>query len=198
MSLGRKIVANDLAPGFIRISYTSTFGSHRQTIPILSPTFDSGLGVWKVKKADSTSILWTDGVDELVLWEKPFCGSSTTITGAELYTKNVGDPPVLVDTYGLAVAGTGGGGVQKASQAVMTYKGGGGGYGKIMLLDTVLAPNARTLPPSFGGITDFVNLWAYLLSDVNIVATRGGGFPLLILKGLTKTNDKLRRKYGMV
>jgi len=186
---------NDLAPGYVVLTYASPDGTHKQTIPVANPLFV--LGAWVIDEKGTSGVLWTAAVDALLVVLKAMHANDSIFSGAELYTKAVGAAGVLVATYALAVTGTGSVAHVKAAEMSMSFKTAQGGRGKIVVLDTYAVPNGKFMPAGYSGLGGAAALGAYLVGNTSMVFGRDGHWPAILGKALTKTNDILRKKYNM-
>lgn len=186
---------HDISPGFVLLTYASPFGTHKQTIPIANPALV--LGDWYVDEKASAAVLWTTAVDAFLDAIDPLVGSDVAYSAAELYTKAVGDAPILVATTTLSHAGTNGSTAVEACEMSIALKSTGGGKGKIVILDAPAPPNNRYVPPTYSGDSAIATFATYLTGSTDLVFMRDGNWPNLTGKALTKTNDTLRRKYNL-
>lgn len=187
---------NDLAPGFVKMSYTTPYGNHTMTIPVDPYEFSSG--VWYIRQKDfATGQLWTTVLGEYVTLLKALMADESSFTEAVLYEKTVGNAPVFRAAATLGVAGTSTTATVKASQIKFTFRSAEGGIGYVVLLDSVYAVNEKRIPPSWGGDSAIEAVADYLVATGSMVMARDTSYPVAVLKLLSKTNDELRKQYGM-
>jgi hypothetical protein len=191
------MASNDIAPGFVKLHYQSAFAEHIATIPC-DPVYDAGTLSWLLKRKDGgASILDSTAVGALVAVLKALVSGATTFTYFELWTKVAGAAPIFVDTAPLNVVGTNGNIVLSASQMLFSIRDNIGGHGRIEVMDQSYPVNSKYQGTAYGDATKLAVV-NYLIGNSSWILTRKGGYPYSIPKILTKTNDVLRRKYGIV
>lgn len=188
---------NSIAPGFIKLFYQSANASHTMVLPV-RPYLTIGAEWWLNPKNQTPGNIWTSGITTFVNLLRGLMHTSATFQYAELWTVSApGADPVFRETAQLAIAGTNAAASQVASQILFSFRTAEGGVGRIVLLDGVFAPNNRYLAPNYGNaaILAIVN---QLVSNTSVNVGRDDGYIIAVPKVLTKTNDALRRKYGIV
>jgi len=187
---------NDLAPGFVKLTYTTPYGTHTMTIPVDPYEFSSG--VWYLRqKGNTTGQEWTFLVDAYCDELAPLMADESTFTEAVLYEKTAGNAPIFRAAASIGVAGTSTTASVQASQLKFTFRSAEGGIGYVVLLDSVYPPNQKRVGPTFGGDTAMADLATFLTGSGSIVLARDTSYPVAVLKSLTKTNDELRKQYGL-
>lgn len=191
------MAVNDLSPGFVKLHLQAPLFEHILTVPV-NPIYDSGTGTWTlVEKGGGTNPLWSTALNAYVTVIKALLPTVDTLTYAELYTKAVGAAPIFKDTFSYNVAGTSGSTASTATQETLSYRDGSGGRGKLVLLDGTDAPNQKFIGPSYGNAAKLA--WVtYVVGNTSVIYSRNNDYPINVPKILTKTNDVLRRKYGIV
>ncbi len=187
-------MANDLAPGFVKIHYASASAEHVMTVGC-NPYQAVGGAWFLVEKADAIGQAWATCMSSFLAVLKVQAPPTVTFTFAELYTKVFGQAPIFIENTVLNIAGTGGA-VTLASQVNFGYRDSVGGHGKIVLVDQVDAPNQKFRGPSYGNAAKLA-IVNYLIGGSSFVFSRKGGYPINVPQILTKTNDVLRKKYGI-
>lgn len=191
------MATNDLAPGFVKLHYVSTTGvEHIMTIPIKNPVLSGG--VWNIDQTNGTPVLWNTGIAALIVVMKPFIPPGSSFTFGDLFTKAVGSAPVFVATASFNVVGTAASAQILASQITFSYRDSIGGRGRLVVCDQSITANSKFHSPVYGGNTQVQAVAAYLVSATCVVVSRGGAAPILLANAITKTNDILRKKYGIV
>lgn len=186
---------NSLYPGFIKLHHEAPLGEHIYTLPV-KPFLAVGGDWWLEEQGIPQGEEWVAALTRYLTVIKPYLPTSQTFTYAELWSMaSASSDPVYRDTAELTIAGTGAGTYIPASMLTVSYRTSEGGNGKLIILDGIRAVNTKNRPP-FSGID--ATLQAYLLSDNCCLYGRDGGKPIAVPKILTKTNDVLRRKYGLV
>lgn len=188
-------MANDLAPGFVKIHYTTPQAEHVMTIGC-NPFQDIG-GNWLFNQNQvGPGVAWVTGVNALLTVLKAMLNSDSTFTFGELFTKSVGNAPVFVATNAFNVVGTGAGARISASQMTFSYRDTVGGHGKIVVVDQTQPVNSKFRGPAYGNAANLAVV-NYMIGASSWIYSRKGGFPINIPQILTKTNDILRKKYGI-
>jgi len=191
------MASNDIAPGFVQIHYQSAFSEHIMTVPC-DPTYNSGLSQWELARKDGgAAILDLTAVTALVTVLKAMVSSLTTFTFFELWTKVAGAAPIFVDSGVLNIVGTNGVAAVSASQILFSIRDNIGGHGRLEVLDQSYPVNNKYQGTGYGDAAKLAVV-SYAVGNSSWIKTRKGGFPYVIPKVITKTNDVLRRKYGIV
>ncbi len=190
-----------LAPGFVVFNYTSTYGTHRQVLPVIpfSTTYDPGDTVSVLGKGGATILLaafadaWSDAIKGLFhtgvlfnsfdYWQKPTADSE----------------PVYINSVSPSTgAGTNVTAPVKASMLTFTYRTTLGHRMKVVFMDTSVSPNNAYSPPLFGGDGTLQGIDVWLRGATDCIAARDGGYPQVAIRALSKTSDALRKRYNMV
>lgn len=185
---------NDLAPGFIRLFYTSNNHRHEDVIPIrFSGTPTPGVEPNILDNGDNV-VSASGGLLVYVNTIKGFHHTSSSFTGWEIYSKGVGADPTFVFGADLSVVGTSAVALVPFGQMVTTFRTNQGGVGKLYLMETPQAPNQRiaartTLAAPYGAFI------ANLLGATGIRIGRDGGKYVSGIYITTKVNDALRKRY---
>lgn len=185
---------NSLYPGFIKLHHEAPKAEHIYTLPV-KPFLSVGGDYWLEEKAVVGGENWVAALTRYITAIKPLIVTTQTFTYAELWTMATPTAdPIYQDTATLNIAGTGGASMVEASQITFSFRTSEGGNGKVVMLDQVLAVNAKYRAPYTSVVGAVVT---YLLSSQCCIFGRDGGYPVAVVKALTKTNDVLRRKYGL-
>lgn len=193
-----EMAQNSIAPGFIKLFYQSSTAAHVATLPVRP--FVSAVppaGYWLEQRGDITGAPWATALAPLVTALRGIAHTSISFQYAELWTvASPGADPFYRDTTQINLAGTSTVAPSLASQIIYSFRTANGGVGRLTLLDGSVTPNTRILPPGFGS-APFKAVADYLTSTQCILVGRDNGFVVAVVKALTKTNDALRRKYGL-
>lgn len=190
---------NSLYPGFIRVIYHSGFGSHTMTLPVNTPTIDSGdptqstIHTW-----DDNEIVWTDMMDALLEDLADWFAASVEFDTATLYTMETPTSPALPrDSYSLDFVGTNVTvGWNKATQYTLTFRTASFGTSKLVLLDMNTGSNFGrvTDPAGNASLLALIEEWT---SEANGWAGRDGARPATFIQASVTLNEKLRREYDL-
>jgi hypothetical protein len=187
------MTVNCLAPGFIKLFYTSNSHPHVQTIGI-NPQNTTG-SILTTK--GGTTNAFDAAIDDIVALFKAMIKTTGSYTGAELYTQaDCSSAPVFRFAYDLggAQAGTASGATQVYQQLDMTYRTQLGGRFKLMFMEGAIEVNDVKQPVGvYSGAIAAIN--AYLASDDNVIYARDNSYSGFALNVVTKVNDALRKKY---
>jgi hypothetical protein len=191
------MAANSLAPGFIKLYYTSGGLEHVATLPV-KPGFDVGGGNWELETYDGTFDDWETALDGYITVIKPLFHTSTIFTYAELWqqTDAESDPEFAAVTFP-ETPGTGAATVV-GSMATFSLRTNAGGNGKIVLMSHNNTVNLRRLPPTWGGATTIEAVADYLVSASNFIFGRDGGKYVAATQYTTKTSDESRKRLNLV
>lgn len=184
-----------LAPSYIKLYYESVNAPHVMTVPV--NLVDPGVpgGTFELFTKNNAEIDWVTGLTAYITALKPNVHSGTVFQYAELYSQPfVDSAPVFQATTVLSIAGTGATPTLAASQTVWSCRTDLGGKMFVYLMDAIWATNQKHKAPAYGA-AGILGLVTYLLSANNIVIGRDNGYPVVVTKVLTKTNDALRRRY---
>lgn len=188
-----------LYPGFVRINYTSVYGTHTMTIPTRQPVF-SAPGViptyeaWDGVSTPDAVAMVGNLIDEMLPNNLP----TTTFVSYDVYNVPVIDePPQWI--YGDFLTGKVGTlvntGWAKAVQYTLGFRTALGGLLQVVNLDT---PASNTFGNVVGLSARDAGIATEILLPANAWQGRDGGQPLAF-RGISITlNKRLRRKYGMV
>ena len=185
-----------LAPGYIRQTYDGVLFPHHMVCPVNitgSPT--PGVEPDIVLKDASTSgvvAAWADFLDVIT----PFFNTSVNFGLAEIHTVDAttGEDQFIfawnAAKVGLSVAAT-----VAMTQFVMSFKTALGTAYKLYLMETILQPNLRDLPPY--SEANRLALSDFVVGNTSPVYGRGNSYPFVPVSAITKTNDKLRKQQGL-
>lgn len=188
------MAVNDLAPGFIKVFYTSGSLSHEHIFPIKfdgtpSPGIEPNL-----QSVSGGVIAAGSGVSGLITVLKAQMPSTATYTGWEVYSKSVGADPTFIFGDDLSIVGTSATAVLLNSMTTASFRTSAGGVMKIVQVDVgITAVNTRTaLRVGTAGYPGA--LATYILGSSAIVYGRDGGRAVSGIYFTTKTNDAIRKK----
>lgn len=188
-------MADGLTPSFIKLYYESVNAPHVMTIPVNLVAGGVPGGSFELFTKGNTQVAWETALDTYVNLLKPMQATTTTFQYAELYSQGgVAVAPVFLSTHVLGIAGTGVAAVVPASQIVWSMRSDLGGKGFVYLMDGNLAVNLKLKAPTYNNAS-VLALVNYLIGSTSIVICRDNGYPVVVTKVLTKTNDALRRRY---
>ena len=185
-------MANCLAPGYLKLFYTSNGHDHVQTLPVKPASVSTGFALNKSGGGTITQVDFFAAWLDLI---RPFFHTTDSFTGWEAFTQaDCSHAPVFQNdgTFSSENGSSGSADVQW-TQADFTFKTALGGRFKITLLETTQAPDQKSalagLTGSWGDLRD------YLIGVDSAVWARDNQPPAIPLNFVTKTNDALRKKY---
>lgn len=188
-------MANDIAPGFIKIKYTGATLTHFQILPVVpSGTLTPG-NLPTVVQKNSTNVTMNIAIDAYIAILKAEVPNTVTFVEAELWSKPTpASNPIWIYTHPLGVVGTNATATDQLKQRVMSYRTslGGGGFNYLLQIPTNVAVNARQNFPSSN--TPANNTMAWLMGATSVVVGRDGGYPVVGNWYTTKYNDAARKK----
>ena len=190
-------LGDGLVPSYIKLYYESTLAPHVMTIPVnlVAPGLPGG--TFELFQKDNTQVNWVTGLTAYVTVLKAMVHSSITFQYADLFSRPTeDDSPVFQDTTVLGIAGTNATSPVPASQTVWSMRSDLGGKGFVYLMDTGQAANLKLKAPTYGSAATLAVV-NYLIGNTSIVLLRDNGYPAVVTKVLTKTNDALRRRYRL-
>lgn len=185
---------NCLAPGYIKLAYTSNGHAHTMTIPV-KPS-GSGVAMSVTEKSGVTEV-WTTALEALLVLLAPFFHTTDSFDSAEIFLQaDCASAPVFQDSY--TPSGTTNGSNSAAdtqwSQAVWTFRTQLGGRAKLTLLETSVALDAK-LP--YGSLSSGATkaLFDYVTGSTGWLYARDNSYPNIGLNLVSKVNDVLRKKF---
>lgn len=184
-----------LVPSFVKLYYESVNAPHVMTIPVSLVAGGMPGGTFELFAKDNSQVNWITAITAYVNLLKAMQAPTSTFQYAELYSQpTADDSPQFLDTAVLGIAGTGVAAVVPASQIVWSIRSDLGGKGFVYLMDGNLAVNQKLKAPTYNNasVLAVVN---YLIGSSGVVLCRDNGYPVVVTKVLTKTNDALRRRY---
>lgn len=185
---------NSLFPGFVKLFYTSNAHTHVQVIPV--QVYSGVGGAWFLsEKASSVGRTWVTSITDYVTAFRSAIPNGATVNFAELWTMaDATADPIFRESTNFALAGTGGAGAAIAnSQVTIAYRSQNGGLYKWVSVENNIVVNTIYQPPFTA--TQLVTLHTYLIGNTSCVSARDGGFLIAALRAISKTNDKLRKKF---
>jgi len=184
---------NCLAPGYIKLFYSSNGHAHVQTIPVKPASVAAN---FHVLTKDNTNIDMAAAMTAFYAVWKPFFPATDSLDSFEQYTQaNCASAPVFQGTGTLVgLVGTAGGANVPWAQCDLTFKSAAGGRGIFKMLENVLAVDSKTDLNSYGASPEG-DLRDYLIGSSSWFLARDGSYLSRPINLVTKTNDALRRKY---
>jgi hypothetical protein len=184
---------NCLAPGYIKLFYSSNAHDHVQTLPVKPASVAAD---FHVLTKDNTNITIDAAIaDFYVVWA-PFFFTDDALTGFEQYTQaDCASAPVFRGAGTLTgFPGTSGGGATPWAQADFTFKSQGGGKGIFKLLEPNVAVDVKQALNTFTG-DRVADMRDWLISNAAWITARDNTYLSRPINYVTKTNDALRRKF---
>lgn len=185
---------NSLSPGFLKIFYTSNTHPHLQVLPV-NPVAPAGAGTNLLDKSGASQ-LWTSAVADIVLFLKQYLDSASTIVSAEVWTQATPTSvPIFQATTALGVAGTAVGAAVPWAQVRQSFRAANGSRAVYQVMESVLAVDLKVSAPLYGGAAMLQASANYLTGSSSVVWSRDNSYLANGIRAVTKTNDKLRKKY---
>jgi hypothetical protein len=187
-------------PFLLDIPYVQTGEVHHFTVncDVVGPaTIGLAPTVVTMRSQGSGPLLLSGAADDLWDVVRPLMPDTTVATQYVLWKYNGTNLDKTFISGGTLTApnGSSDGDVVLASQAIFTFRSGGGNTGKLVVNDTPIDSNFRG-PWGTGGIGVTAALKTYLLSPDCIVMARDRSFPVAALNESFGQNEKLwRRRY---
>jgi len=184
---------HSLFPGFIKISYTANLHPHVQVLPVNADPTAAG-GSFTIPTRGGAPVDWQDAVMAWCTLLAPEFDTAASFDTAEIYNFEASPGPAdFLQGMTVGVAGTNVSAPANFGQAVFTFKGLAAAAVRPTINESTIPVDQKIPYASLGAseqaIVDFI------LGDDDWIAMRGGGFPTLFKQLVTKTNDKLRKKY---
>ena|SRR5436190_13186916 len=191
---------NSLAPGFIRLDYTSLYAPHIMIIPTKEWASANISGVmgnfpnWNSGNVDAEAM-----IDELVPLLAALHTPDTTFSLATIFTKASPTAPAFpVRTKALTAVGTSAAtGISKAIQITLNMKTTAFGNAKLVFLDAPIGAGQldKVLAADFPAPVDTI---AAAFTDIdNAWSGRDDNRPSVAVNLTYPENNKLRREYRM-
>lgn len=185
-----------LAPGYVRATYDGELFPHHMTIPVnFSGTPTPGTEPDLVLKDASTDGA-ISAIAALMAVIQPFFNTGTHFGLAEAHTvdETTGEDQFIF-AWNIGLLGTSPFANVPTGQLVFSFKTSLGTAYKLYLMEGIIVPNTRVLPPYTETIFD-------ALSDFVVGASspcygRGNAYPFVPVSAISKTNDKLRKQQGL-
>jgi len=185
-----------LAPGYIRMTYDGSLFPHHMVCPVnIDGVAVPGTEPDIILK-DASTVPASDGWADFVDVMTPFFNNGVNFGLAEIHTVDdvTGDDQFIfawnVSKVGLSVAAT-----IAASQLVFSFKTSLGTAYKLYLMETIILPNLRDLPPY--AEANRLALSDFVVGDTSPVYGRRNAYPFVPVSCISKTNDKLRKQQGL-
>lgn len=184
---------HSLYPGYVKIAYTSNGHPHLQVLPIgddPTPVGDS----FTIPTRGSGAVDWQTAVTSFVTLEAALMDDAASFNSAELYNFEAFPGPAdFLQGMTLDVSGTDPSAPVPYAQIVFPFKAAASAAVRPSLMESVVPVDQHVSYAASTG--DFTTLMDFILSDDDWIVTRGGSFPTVSLGYVTKTNDKLRKRY---
>lgn len=190
-------MANSLAEGFVRITYTGTNAPHHAIIPVnYAGTPVAGTMPDVTTKGGGTATV-VDAIADFMAVYKAFFNGVTQFGLAEAYTV---DPDTEERTFiwGWNIGDTGSSGVGRVplSMGTLTFKTIAGGVLKLVFMEGVSNVNQKLFPP-FELASAMDNMAEFITSDDSFIIGRDNAYAFAPISFTTKTSDALRKQEGI-
>lgn len=187
------MATNSLYPGFTKMYYGTGGNLHTMILPMI-PDGTPNIGIDpSILTRAGTPNLWSTYMTSLINLIKPLYNTATDFTLAEFYyMEEIDSDPQFVHGINPALSGTSATANTSMAQQVLTFRTYEGGIWKLFLMEAVITVNVVTSWPFAVGAVK--TLADHLISTGSAVVGRDGGYPLVPLRSITKTNDALRKR----
>lgn len=190
-------MANSLAEGFIRQTYSGLSGIHHAVIPVNY----AGVPVQGVEpdivQKDGTEIPAITGFATFLTPYREIFETETLFGLAEAYAV---DPDTeernFLYSWNVAANGTSDNDSVELGIATMTFKTAKGGIIRLTAMESVFPVNQKFNAP-YTGIADLLALSNYMVSNASIVIGRDNAYAFTPIATTVKTSDALRKRVGL-
>lgn len=191
---------NSLSPAFVRINYTSPYGSHTMTlpsVPYILPDIGHVNGQFDLRGGE-LSVDADDAVRDFVDVIKIMWTAGTTFQDYVIFTQEDEEAaPLPRFSMPLGIVGTHGGtSWSKAIQNTFTWRTEAFGVFKLVMLDSI-SSNQFDKQVGVPDATARKAISDYVTDDSSWLSGRDGAQPGTFLQQATTLNEALRKKYGM-
>lgn len=189
-------MANSLAEGFLRLTYSNPFSVHHAIFPVnYAGTPVPGTEPTLTLK-DSTTQGAIAAFAEFTALYKVMLDSDVQLGLVEAYAVDA-DTEERTFLYGwnAALVGTASGSLQKGVMNTLTFKTIGGGVLKIVIMEGNFLSGV-TLRPPYTVDSEWANLAAFICSGDSFIIGRDNTYPFAPISIKTKESDALRKRYN--
>lgn len=185
-----------LAPGYVRVTYDGVLFPHHMTIPVnFSGTPVPGTEPDLILKDASTDNA-ISAIAAMFAVIQPFFTTTVHFGLAEAHTVDpVTGEDQFIFAWNIGLLGTSPFARVPAEQLVFSFKTALGTAYKLYLMEAIIVPNTRVLPPYSEAI--FLSLSNFIVGNTSPTYGRGNSYPFVPVSAISKTNDKLRKQQGL-
>lgn len=186
---------NFLAPMFVKLFYTSGFGTHVKTMCVL-PADGTAPADGQLQTKQGGTALWSDGVFDYVTAVLPALGADVTIGRAELWSQPTpADNPINVRNTSLGLVGTNQFDGTRFVSTTLTLRTGGGGNMRDVWFGIPAPNNGFQTATSGDGLgVGYIGWVGSIMGGDSVFVGRNNRFPVTALNFISKTNDALLRR----
>ena len=185
-----------LAPAYVRVTYDGQLFPHHMVIPVnvtlpLTPAVEPD-----VILKDASTVGVESAISDMFDIIKGVFPASIHFGLAEIHTvdEDTGED-TFIYAWNVNKVGSAGAAAVPTAQFVMSCKTTAGSAYKLYLMESVILPNIRDLPPyteTFrSDMSDFIT------GDSSPVYGRKNAYPFVPVSAISKTNDRLRKQQGL-
>lgn len=188
---------HSLGPWYLKLLYHANGHEHVMTLPFVEYE--------EVLIGEPPLLMCNDGtaqdadvaVEELVTILGAYFKTTDEFYSWEMYKKPTPSSPPVWVTAGEINDGEGTSSVANvvASQLAITFRTKDGNHFRLQLMEGIIAPNLVFTPAEWGGGAAGADIVAYLTGDAGWVRGRDNAKLIAGIRGTTKINDVLRRRY---
>ena len=189
------MTTHDLAPAFLEILYTGASGSHRVQVPTLVPTLIPASDPPAYEFSTGGGIDVEDAAQAYGAALATLLSDFSHINSFTMYTKEVGEPPIPIQSGYLDIAGSAGaplGGMQ-AQQLTFSFRTAAAGRFKSVVLDSI-RQGIGTIR-AFGSLSPAEsNFVSFIVEDSEWIVGRDGSRPTTFLSVSWQRNNALEKR----
>lgn len=190
-------MANSLAEGFVRITYSNPWGSHHQILPVnFVGTPTAGVMPSFTTKDDGT-VTMLDGMADYLAEFRKWFNDDTVIGLVEAYAVNpTTEERTFIWGYDAGLFGADGGANVQYGMCTLSFKTIAGGVLKLVFMESVKPVNTKVFAP-FTVDSVQEDMAAFITGDESFIIGRDNAYAFAAIAQTVKTSDALRKRAGL-